>query len=211
MDHNVGGVEIVDYRDDWPKRFAEVAAALRTALGTVAVRIDHIGSTSVPGLGAKNVIDVQISVADLKAGDHQVALRALGQRARKDTDNPDHTYYDFLDELGYELLDDPEELQHRFFRIPTEIPRQTHIHVCQSGGRWERRHLLFRDFLRAHPDDAAAYERAKREKAALFPEDRYAYTDAKDEWIHPAQERADVWALRTGWVLPEVAEPQATS
>lgn len=171
-------VEIVGYDADWPERFRAEAGAIRQALGDTAIRIDHIGSTAVPGLAAKPVIDIQLSV------------RSFG---------PSAAYEAPLEGLGYRLLPDPEEPDHRFYRRPGDRPRRTNVHVCVSGGSWERRHLLFRDYLRSHREEADAYETLKREMALRLGENRYEYTDAKGSFIREAQRRAEEWAATTGW------------
>jgi GrpB-like predicted nucleotidyltransferase (UPF0157 family) len=132
-------IEIVDYSATWPVLFADLGTRLRRALGDVALRIDHIGSTSVPGLAAKPVIDVQISVADFEPLD---AFRAP------------------LCDLGFVYRADNTERTKRYFREPSG-QRRTHIHVRRAGSFSEQFPLLFRDYLRAYSDDAAAYDRLK--------------------------------------------------
>src|SRR5205807_730222 len=111
----------------WPARFVAEAARLHDALGGVAVRIDHVGSTSVPGLAAKPVIDIQVSVASLV---------------------PDDGYRSPLQEEGYRFVPDPDMPDYPFFRWPRSGPAEYHVHVCQAGGEEERRHLAFRNRLR---------------------------------------------------------------
>ena len=171
-------IVIVPYDTAWPALFCEQAAALRAALGGVALRIDHIGSTAVPALAAKPIIDVQVSVADFEPLDaYRVPLLELGYVYR--ADNPERTK--------------------RYFR---EAPgqRRTHIHVRRAGSFSEQLALLFRDFLRAHPDEAARYGNLKREIAARHRSDRQAYTAAKEPFIWETVRQADAWAQRTGWV-----------
>jgi GrpB-like predicted nucleotidyltransferase (UPF0157 family) len=170
-------IEIMPYDPAWPTRFVAQAASLREALGPVALRIDHVGSTSVPGLAAKPVIDVQISVADFEPLD---AFRLP------------------LERLGYVYRADNPDRARRYFR---EAPgqRRTHLHVRRAGSLDEQLNLLFRDYLRAHADEAAAYAALKRELAARFREDRVAYTDAKSPFIWQVLRRADEWAQATGW------------
>ena len=158
--------EIVPYDPAWAAAFEAEAARLRVALGAVAVRIDHHGSTSVPGLAAKPIIDIQISVATLR---------------------PMATYADPLVSLGYVHLPDPDDAVCPFFHRPAEWPHTHHVHVVEAGGVEERRTLAFRDYLRAHPNVAAEYERLKHAIAArLSPRDaeaREAYARAKSEFI----------------------------
>jgi GrpB-like predicted nucleotidyltransferase (UPF0157 family) len=169
-------VEIVDYDPAWPARFADMAALLARSLGALALRIDHVGSTAVVGLAAKDVIDIQLSVPDVDATE---AYRAA------------------IEEHGFALR--YVEPGHRYFRPRPGVPRLWQVHVCTIGSDWERVHLLFRDFLRAQPDEAADYAAMKRRVAADNPLDRIAYNDAKTPWIMAALDRAEAWAARTGW------------
>jgi GrpB-like predicted nucleotidyltransferase (UPF0157 family) len=171
-------VEIVAYDPAWPGRFAELGRELRAGLGDVALRIDHIGSTSVPGLAAKPVIDVQVSVAAFEP------LAAFSQP---------------LERLGYVYRADNPERTKRYFREPPGR-RRTHLHVRRAGSFSEQWALLFRDYLRAHPDVAAEYEAVKRRLAIRFREDRRAYTDAKGPFMWEVIRRADEWAQAQGWL-----------
>jgi GrpB-like predicted nucleotidyltransferase (UPF0157 family) len=148
---------IVPYDPTWPLIFEKQASELRNALGSVALRIDHIGSTSVPQLAAKPVIDIQISVADFE---------------------PLDAYRVPLERLGYMFRADNPELTKRYFR---ESPgqRRSHIHVRRAGSFSEQLALLFRDFVRVHPEVAAQYAQLKINLAQQYRDDREAYTDAK--------------------------------
>lgn len=170
-------VEIVDYDPGWVAVFVDLGAALRDALGEVAVRIDHIGSTAVPGLAAKPVIDVQVSVRTLEVLD---AFRAPLQR------------------LGYLYRADNPERTKRYFREPSGH-RRTHIHVRQLGSFSQQFPLLFRDYLRSHPPALAEYADVKRQCAARFRHDRPGYVEAKDSFVWDVIRRADAWAQRSGW------------
>ncbi|HWH24070.1 MAG TPA: GrpB family protein [Candidatus Limnocylindria bacterium] len=169
-------IELADYDGTWPARFDALRARLAAALGDVALRIDHVGSTAVAGLAAKPVVDVQVSVPDVE---DEAAYRVR------------------IESLGFGLR--YREPGHRYFRPPPGLPRLSHIHVCTTGSDWEHDHLLFRDYLRAHPAAAADYAKLKRRAAAEHPTDRIAYTDAKGPWIKAIVERARAWAQRTGW------------
>jgi GrpB-like predicted nucleotidyltransferase (UPF0157 family) len=170
-------IRIVDYDPAWPQRFREVTGPLREALRDAALRIDHIGSTSVPGLAAKPVIDIQISVVELAPTDpFRVPLQSLGYVYREQ--NPERTK--------------------RYFREPPGQPR-THIHVRRAGSFSEQFPLLFRDYLRVHPRAAGEYAAVKRELAARHPRDGLAYTNAKADFVWALVHRADDWAQGTGW------------
>ena len=162
---------ISPYDPTWPDRYEAEAARIRAALGDLAVRLEHVGSTSVPGLGAKPTVDIQVSV-------RSVAPRSV--------------YVDALMRIGYRWALDPWSDEHEFFSRDEGGQRAFHIHVCATGSNWERRHLAFRDWLRDHPDDAEAYERQKRELAERHPRDIYAYIDGKTPFIREIEARAAV-------------------
>ncbi|EFH79578.1 GrpB family protein [Ktedonobacter racemifer] len=170
-------IVIVPYDAHWPEQFAQLAKNLRTALGDVALRIDHIGSTSIPSLAAKPVIDIQISVADFEPLD---AFRVP------------------LERLGYVFRPENPELTKRYFRESPGQPR-THIHVRRAGSVDQQIALLFRDFLRVHADVVAQYAALKTELAQRYRTDRNAYTDAKHPFIWQVIVQADVWAQSIGW------------
>ena len=170
-------IVIVPYDVEWPRRFERLARVMREALGDVALRIDHIGSTSIPGLAAKPVIDIQIAVADFEPLD---AFRVP------------------LERLGYVFRAENPELTKRYFREPPGQPR-THIHVRREGSFSQQFALLFRDYLRVHPDVAAQYAVLKTDLAQQYRSDREAYTDAKNPFIWQVIREADAWAQSTGW------------
>jgi GrpB-like predicted nucleotidyltransferase (UPF0157 family) len=169
-------IVVVDYDPLWPERFVEIGTRLAGALGTRAMRIDHVGSTAVPGLPAKPIVDVQISVLDVD-------------------DEP--AYLPLIEGQGFELR--WTEPGHRYLRPPPELPRLWQVHVCQVKSDWERVHLLFRDYLRAHPAAAADYAALKRALAETYQRDPIAYNDAKGPWIEETLRAAEDWARRTGW------------
>lgn len=165
----IGGREerelvIVDYSPDWPRRFKEERERIVTALGAVARRIEHVGSTAVPGLAAKPIVDVLVTVEDLEA---------------------EEAYVPALERAGYVLR--VREPGHRMFRTPE---RDVHIHIWRSGSEDERRHLVFRDRLRRSPEDRLEYERAKRELAGRWRDMNY-YAHAKSSVIDRIMERVD--------------------
>ena len=134
------------YQASWPELFELEAAALRSRLGAQALRIEHVGSTAVPGLAAKPVIDIQVSFASLTPFAPLVAA---------------------LERLGYAhvALGDFDKV-YPFFAKPTQWPATHHVHLCEAGGEQEARHLAFRDYLRAHPLVCEQYLRLKLRLAA---------------------------------------------
>ena len=170
-------VEIKKWSPAWAGEFRARAAGLRAALGERAVRIDHIGSTSVKGLGAKPIVDIQVSVADFEPMAGLVAAMTAA---------------------GYVWRRDNPELTKRYFREATG-GRRCHIHVRQAGSWNEQWSLLFRDYLRANADVRADYEQLKRDLAGRHRDDRHAYADAKGDFLWATIRQADRWACDTGW------------
>jgi GrpB-like predicted nucleotidyltransferase (UPF0157 family) len=165
-------VRIVEYDPAWPGVAAAEIARTGAAVGEAAVRVDHVGSTAVPGLAAKPIIDLQLSVADVDA-------RSL--------------YMEPLEGLGYLFAPDPASPDFHFFGLPAARPRTHHLHVCAAGSEDERRHLAVRDYLRAHPDEAGAYGELKRALVARAPGDRLAYIEGKGEYVAALERRALAW------------------
>jgi GrpB-like predicted nucleotidyltransferase (UPF0157 family) len=170
-------IRVVPYDPAWAKRFADLGRLLRAALGEVAVRIPHIGSTSVVGLAAKPVIDIQISVPALE---------------------PIDPFLLPLQQCGFVHRADNTERTKRYFRETRGAPR-THVHVRRAGSFSEQFPLLFRDYLRAHPQARVEYAKLKEDLAARSAGDRRAYTDAKVPFFWETIRCADEWAQRTGW------------
>jgi GrpB-like predicted nucleotidyltransferase (UPF0157 family) len=166
-------IRIVESNPAWPARAQEELSRLAEALAPVAVRMDHIGSTAVPGLDAKPIIDLQLSVTAIE---------------------PRERYARPLERLGYLFVPDPESPDFHFFAKPAERPRSHHLHVCQAGSEHESRHLAVRDYLRAHTDEAAKYAALKREAATGAAQDRLAYIDAKEGYLRDLEARAVNWA-----------------
>jgi GrpB-like predicted nucleotidyltransferase (UPF0157 family) len=149
-------IAIAGYDPAWPERFEREQARIETALGPRALRIEHVGSTAVPGLAAKPIVDVLVAVADPEAADLSGALEAA----------------------GYELR--VREPGHRMFRTPA---LDVHVHLWAAGDPEIERTLRFRDRLRASPEDREEYERLKRDLAARQWPDMNAYADAKGPFI----------------------------
>jgi GrpB-like predicted nucleotidyltransferase (UPF0157 family) len=167
------GVRIVEYDAAWPVLAAQELERIGRALGPVAVRLEHVGSTAVPGLAAKPIVDLQLSVA------------AIESRAR---------YVEPLERLGYLFVPAPESPDYHFFAKPPEHPRAFHLHVAQAGSGHEFRHLAVRDYLRAHYDEATRYAALKRRVAARHPQDRLAYIAGKEEFVAGLETRALNWS-----------------
>ena len=154
-------IEVVDYDPGWPAAFEGLQTLFRQALGELALRIEHVGSTAVPGLAAKPIIDVDIVIAG------RAALPAVIAR---------------LAERGYRHEGDLGITDREAFRPPPGMVRH-HPYVCLEGSQPLRDHLVFRDYLRTHPLAAAAYARLKRDILARGILDADSYGRAKAEFI----------------------------
>lgn len=169
-------IEIVSYDCAWPTAFEAEAATLREGMRGLAKRIEHVGSTSVPGLEAKPVIDIQVSVATLANLDaSSVLLARLGYT---------HVALGAFDSV------------YPFFRKPAEACATHHLHLCVFGGEQERRHVAFRDYLRRNPAVALEYVKLKRSLADAHDgatlESRERYSLAKTPFISAVLERSRI-------------------
>lgn len=153
-------IVVAPYDPEWPRTFAQLREQLWPAVRDHALAVEHVGSTSVPGLAAKPIIDLDIVIgSDAELAPVSAALVALGYRAEGDLGIPDRYA----------------------FSAPEGAPRQ-HLYVCLSGSTALRNHLAVRDFLRAHPEEAAAYGALKLELARTAP-DMDAYVRGKTAFV----------------------------
>lgn len=164
---HAGTIVLADYDEDWPRLFEREAERVRAALGLRALQVEHVGSTSVPGLAAKPVIDIVLVVAD---------------SANESTYVPD------LEAHGYVLrIREPDWFEHRLLKGPNT---NVNLHVFSRGCSEIQVMLDFRDWLRAHDDDRDLYERAKRDLAAQEWKYVQNYADAKTAVVEEINERA---------------------
>jgi GrpB-like predicted nucleotidyltransferase (UPF0157 family) len=180
---------ISEYDPTWPDRFRGIARSLRASAAGDALRIDHIGSTSVPGLAAKDLIDIQITVEQLQVADSwpDELLPGLLRRVGSMTDH-----------IPAGAPSDRVDWEKQFW----SNPRGVHVHVRANGRPNQRYPLLFRDYLRADALAAAAYGAVKRALAAAAPDDWDAYYEVKDPASDLALAGAEQWAARIGWSAP---------
>jgi len=181
-------IAIVSYDPAWRDEFKALAGILRQALGGLALRIDHIGSTAVPGLGAKDRIDIQITVKSLDPEVEQ-ALNRVGYTRIK------HLTRDHIPP-GY--TGNESDWDKWVFKPPVG-QRATNLHIRMDGKPNQRYALLFRDYLRAHQDAAQAYFRVKKALAHYHTEDVDAYYDVKDPVCDIIMSGAELWAATTNW------------
>ena len=161
-------IKVEDYDPHWSEEFEMLRSRIALLLDELATAIEHVGSTAVPGLAAKPIIDIDIllrSVSDLP-----IVCTRLGS-------------------LGYEHRGDLGVAGREAFRTP---PGQFahHLYVCPPGSQEYSRHIAFRDYLRSHPEDASAYAALKRNLAYEFATDREAYNQGKTEFVRLILHRA---------------------
>ncbi|MFN0083785.1 MAG: GrpB family protein [Blastocatellia bacterium] len=182
-------VIIREYDPHWPTEFIQLARRIRGLVGATVLRIDHIGSTAVPGLAAKDVLDLQLTVADLeRAGEATAPLHAAGFRQGRE----------FVYDEFRTLSPTNPQLRKLYLREP-EGERRTHIHIREAGRFNQRYALLFRDYLRASAPVRAEYELLKRRAAHLFPDSIDGYLYLKDPVFHILYEAACLWADAVAW------------
>ncbi|MBL6852888.1 MAG: GrpB family protein [Alphaproteobacteria bacterium] len=166
-----GPVVIVDYDPAWPRQYDEQERRIRAALGDTALLVEHVGSTSVPGLPAKPVLDINLVVPDTtREADYRPALGAAGFRF---------------------FLREPDWFEHRLFK--GEAP-STNLHVFPQGCPEVNRMRLMRDWLRQSPEDLTLYADAKRRLAQQPWEFVQQYADAKSEVVATIMSHAEAWA-----------------
>ena len=155
-------IEVVDYDQDWPRQYGEERERIGAAIGDVTLAIEHVGGTAVPGLPAKPVIDLMVGVEDIeRAGPAVAGLINLG--------------YEYIPELESQLPD------RRYFRKGS--PETHHVHMVPVSSDYWAEHLLFRDYLRSHPQAAEEYGKLKRGLAGRHRLDRDAYRAGKVPFI----------------------------
>lgn len=182
----------VAYDPAWPAEADALTARLRAALGELAIRIDHVGSTAVPGLAAKDIIDIQITLADIEPETVAAAVAALSMAGfvHRPENNRDHR--------PPGAAGPNRDWEKGFFRSPPG-ERNAHIHARAAGRPNQQYALRFRDYLRAAPEAAEAYARIKRELGKYHAHDGEAYTEIKDPAVDLIALLAERWAVGTGW------------
>ena len=181
-------IEIVEADPSWPDEFIKAAQDIRAIVGLAALRIDHIGSTSVPNLVAKDVIDIQITVESI---DDRSVIDLLVNEG-----------YRLSERIGHDVLvgfpDDSPELKKFFMREP-EGARATNIHIRELGRVNQMYPILFRDYLRSNPSVRDAYGEIKLQLGKRFKDDIDSYYDIKDPYMDTVYYGAKLWAELVGW------------
>ena len=165
-------VEVVPYRTEWTLQFELEATLLRRIFGKQLVAVYHFGSTAIPGISAKPIIDILLTVRDIACAD-RLALR--------------------LKKLGYVAVGEYGITGRRFFYKGTEDLRTHHLHVYAYDNPHVLRHIAFRDYLRSHPIPARRYAQLKEQLASQFPEDMEGYVQGKNEFVREQEQEALTW------------------
>jgi len=165
-------IEVIPHDPNWSKLFQTEADNLTAVLGQEILAIHHIGSTAIPGIHAKPIVDILVEVRDIKRID-KFNAEMIEQRYRP------------KGEFGI-----PDR---RFFIKGDDAQRTHHVHAFQAGNPEIERHLNFRDYLIAHPEEAQAYSRLKQELALKFPEDIESYMESKSGFIKEVDKKAKTW------------------
>ncbi len=182
-------ITIIPYNPTWRDEFLQIGGILRKVLGELAIRIDHIGSTAVPGLAAKDIIDIQITAAQLSPRLERAVELAGYRRILSITQ--DHVPPGRESEV--------KQWEKWIFK-PEPGARKVNVHVRLPGRENQRYTLLFRDYLRTFPAVAQAYAQAKMAIVNYHPEDDLeAYYDIKDPICDIILGGAEVWAQASGW------------
>ena len=165
-------IEIVQYDHKWPVMYEEIKKLFFNSFGDKIAKIEHIGSTSVPGLGAKPIIDVLLGVNKLNDAEDIIQI---------------------MKHLGYEYVFKYEDImpERRYFVKSQNGICNHHIHTVEITSEFWKRHLLFRDFLRQHDNVRDKYYRLKKKLANIDWEDRMGYTDAKTDFIRKIEKEAE--------------------
>ena len=154
---------VLPYDEAWQQDFSAIAAELWDALGTLALRIEHVGSTAVPGLSAKPIIDIDVVIRD--SSQLEAVIAALGT-------------------IGYRHEGDLGIAGREAFKYEgKDHLRKHHLYVCPQDSPELKRHLAFRDYLRSHPAAVREYSRIKEEGASLYPRDIEKYIEHKAPFI----------------------------
>lgn len=166
-------VKVVSYNPAWQEAFKLESQQIAKIIGNDTVAIHHIGSTAIPGIYAKPIIDVLVEVKAIAHVDqHNETFKQLGYAAMGEYGIPGRRYFRKNNELG----------------IPTH-----HIHIFEVGSEHIERHISFRDYLINHPQEAEAYSNLKRQLAQAYPTNIEAYMDGKDSFIQHIEAKACAW------------------
>ena len=164
-------IELLPHDPEWSAVYEEAKAILSPVLGEYALDIQHVGSTAIPGISAKPVVDIAVAIEHYPLPDEVLdAVKALG--------------YTYWGEYG---------IPHRHLFFRRDLPVGHNVHINELANGEFQKHVLFRDYMRAHPDDAREYENLKRELAARYDEVG-TYAENKSEYVQGILRKAELWS-----------------
>lgn len=165
MSNSTENIELEPYSPSWLEKFQKEATKIREAIGEGnIISIEHIGSTAIPGISAKPIIDIAIGVQSLETAKNFLPV---------------------LEKMGYSFWDKNPKKDRMFFvkGLPPNGPRTFHVHIMEASGDELPKRILFREYMRTHPEEADKYEALKKELSEKYKQDREAYTEAKSDFI----------------------------
>ena len=162
-------VKLVPYEKNWADEFEKEKRLLREILGDYALDIQHVGSTSIPGIISKPILDIAVAVSDLSVLSKLIPI---------------------LTDAGYDVKDSIEDKQEILARKGTPENRTHYIHIEAFNGEFWKHHILFRDYMLAHKEAVIEYEKIKREAYNKYKDERKKYTEAKHKFIREILEKA---------------------
>ena len=166
-------IQVVAHDPAWGSEFEAEAKRIARALGNIVVHLHHIGSTAIPGIFAKPIIDFLMEVEDIVELDDRSSA---------------------MEELGYEAMGEFGIPGRRYFRTNNALGVRTHqVHAFEADSPYVERHLAFRDYMIAHPVEAKTYGELKQRLAREYPDDIEAYMDGKDPYIKEHETKALAW------------------
>ena len=166
-------IKVVPYNSDWQRLYQSEVDRLRKVLGNELVSTFHIGSTAIPGMSAKPIIDILLEVKSIsKLDDYNEAMKELGYNPRGELGIPGRRYFSKNDSNGI---------------------RTHHVHAFETGNIGLERHIAFRDYMIAHPEDAREYAKLKIRLADEFQWDIDGYCDGKDAFVSDMEKKALLW------------------
>ncbi|NQZ06669.1 MAG: GrpB family protein [Algicola sp.] len=201
-------IEIVAPNPNWPQQFETIAKQIRAVVGSTVERIDHVGSTAVAGLAAKDIIDIQLTVTDIDDHDIIERLKDAGFEHKADVKN----------DLLVGVDDDSPQLRKHYFKVnsfkvnsfkansfkSSDSNISAHIHIRQQGRLNQQYPLVFRDYLRSDAVTREAYSTIKKELATRFNGDKAAYYAIKDPYMDTIYQAAMLWVKSVDWRADDV-------
>ncbi|MGV3488204.1 MAG: GrpB family protein [Tuberibacillus sp.] len=169
-------VEVISYTKDWVNAFNEESEEIKAIFGALILEFHHIGSTTVPGMAAKPIIDMMPVVSDIEQVDR---------------------FNDEMIKLGYVPMGENGIPGRRYFQKGGD-QRTHHVHIYEKGNAEIERHLAFRDYMMAHPEEAKKYSELKLTLAKQFPTDIESYINGKDAFIKDIDDKAAIWRKNNG-------------